>query len=60
MKAGLAASSGAYFLISMADGSDEPHVVDSMVELARDGADVVSPRATCAAGTRSVGRRSSG
>ncbi len=42
MKAGLAASSGAYVLISMADGSDEPHVVDSMVELARDGADVVS------------------
>jgi len=42
MKAGLAASSGAYVLISMADGSDEPHVVDSMVMLARDGADVVS------------------
>jgi glycosyltransferase involved in cell wall biosynthesis len=42
MKAGLAASSGAYVLISMADGSDEPHVVDSMVQLARDGADVVS------------------
>ena len=42
MKAGIAASSGAYVLISMADGSDEPHVVDSMVALARDGADVVS------------------
>ena len=42
MKAGIAASSGAYVLISMADGSDEPHVVDAMVELARDGADVVS------------------
>jgi glycosyltransferase involved in cell wall biosynthesis len=42
MKAGIAASSGAYVLISMADGSDEPHVVDSMVKLARDGADVVS------------------
>jgi dolichol-phosphate mannosyltransferase len=42
MKAGIAASSGAYVLISMADGSDEPHVVDSMVRLARDGADVVS------------------
>ena len=26
----------------MSDGSDEPHVVDSMVALARDGADVVS------------------
>ncbi len=42
MKAGIAASSGAYVLISMADGSDEPHVVDPMVALARDGADVVS------------------
>jgi dolichol-phosphate mannosyltransferase len=42
MKAGIAASSGDYVLISMADGSDEPHVVDSMVKLARDGADVVS------------------
>jgi glycosyltransferase involved in cell wall biosynthesis len=42
MKAGIAASSGAYVLISMADGSDEPQVVDSMVALARDGADVVS------------------
>jgi glycosyltransferase involved in cell wall biosynthesis len=42
MKAGIAASSGTYVLISMADGSDEPHVVDSMVRLARDGADVVS------------------
>ena len=31
-----------YVLISMADGSDEPHVVDPMVELARGGADVVS------------------
>ena len=42
MKAGISASSGAYVLISMADGSDEPHVVDPMVELARDGADVVA------------------
>jgi len=42
MKAGIAASSGQYVLISMSDGSDEPHVVDSMVALARDGADVVS------------------
>ncbi len=42
MKAGIAASSGEYILISMSDGSDEPHVVDSMVVLARDGADVVS------------------
>jgi glycosyltransferase involved in cell wall biosynthesis len=42
MKAGIAASAGTYVLISMADGSDEPHVVDPMVRLAREGADVVS------------------
>jgi dolichol-phosphate mannosyltransferase len=42
MKAGIAASTGEYVLISMSDGSDEPHVVDAMVALARDGADVVS------------------
>jgi dolichol-phosphate mannosyltransferase len=42
MKAGIAAARGDYVLISMADGSDEPHVVDRMVALARDGADVVS------------------
>ena len=42
MKAGIAASTGEYVLITMSDGSDEPRVVDSMVALARDGADVVS------------------
>jgi glycosyltransferase involved in cell wall biosynthesis len=42
MKAGIAASSGRYVLISMADGSDEPHVVDAMVALAAGGADVVA------------------
>jgi dolichol-phosphate mannosyltransferase len=42
MRAGIAASSGSYVLISMSDGSDEPVVVDSMVALARNGADVVS------------------
>ena len=42
MKAGIAAARGPYILISMADGSDEPHVVDGMVELARSGADVVA------------------
>jgi len=42
MKTGIAASSGPYILISMADGSDEPHVVDPMLALARDGADVVA------------------
>jgi dolichol-phosphate mannosyltransferase len=42
MKAGIDASTGEYILISMSDGSDEPHVVDGMVTLAQDGADVVS------------------
>jgi len=42
MKAGIAASRAPYVLISMADGSDEPQVIDRMVELARDGADVVA------------------
>ena len=42
MKAGIAGTNSPYVLISMADGSDEPHVVDSMVALARDGADVVA------------------
>ena len=42
MKAGIADARGEYILISMSDGSDEPHIVDSMVELARGGADVVS------------------
>jgi dolichol-phosphate mannosyltransferase len=42
MKAGIAGTSAPFVLISMADGSDEPHVVDSMVELAKKGADVVA------------------
>ena len=42
MKAGIAATDAPYVLISMADGSDEPHVVDPMVALARGGADVVA------------------
>ena len=42
MKAGIAGTSGPYVLISMADGSDEPHIVDAMVDLARNGADVVA------------------
>jgi dolichol-phosphate mannosyltransferase len=42
MKAGIAGSTGTYVLITMADGSDEPRLVDSMVALARDGADVVA------------------
>ncbi len=42
MKAGIAGTRSPYVLISMADGSDEPHVVDTMVALARQGADVVA------------------
>jgi glycosyltransferase involved in cell wall biosynthesis len=42
MKAGIAGTSAPYVLISMADGSDEPEVIDRMVDLARAGADVVS------------------
>jgi dolichol-phosphate mannosyltransferase len=42
MKAGIAGTNAPYVLISMADGSDEAQVVDSMVVLARDGADVVA------------------
>jgi glycosyltransferase involved in cell wall biosynthesis len=42
MKAGIAAARAPYVLISMADGSDEPQVVDSMVGLAVAGADVVA------------------
>jgi glycosyltransferase involved in cell wall biosynthesis len=42
MKAGIAAARAPYVLVSMADGSDEPEVIDRMVELARDGADLVA------------------
>jgi len=42
MRAGIADARGSLVLISMADGSDEPEVVDPMVALARDGAAVVS------------------
>ena len=42
MKAGMTAGIGALVLITMSDGSDESHVVDSMVARARDGADVVA------------------
>lgn len=42
MKAGIAAARGEYVLITMADGSDEVELVDGMVALARDGADVVA------------------
>ena len=42
MRAGIRAARGELVLISMADGSDEPEVVDQMVALAAQGADVVA------------------
>jgi dolichol-phosphate mannosyltransferase len=42
LRAGLAAAQGEYVLVTMADGSDEPEVVEQMVGLARSGADVVA------------------
>jgi dolichol-phosphate mannosyltransferase len=42
MKAGIGGTTAPLVLISMADGSDEPHVVDEMVALADAGADVVA------------------
>jgi dolichol-phosphate mannosyltransferase len=42
MKAGITGTNAPYVLISMADGSDEPHLVDGMVERARGGADIVA------------------
>src|SRR6478672_3693534 len=57
MKAGIAATEAPYVLISMADGSDEPHVVDPMVALARGGADVVAASRYMPGG-RQIGRAS--
>jgi len=42
MKAGIAGTTAPFVLISMADGSDEPRIVDRMVALAQGGADVVA------------------
>jgi glycosyltransferase involved in cell wall biosynthesis len=42
MRAGMAAARGDFVLVTMADGSDEPEVVERMLRLARDGADVVA------------------
>lgn len=42
MKAGIAAAQGDFILVTMADGSDEPQIVDEMVAKARAGADVVA------------------
>jgi glycosyltransferase involved in cell wall biosynthesis len=42
MKAGIAGTTGELVLISMADGSDEPGLVEPMVAMARGGAAVVA------------------
>jgi len=42
IRSGFAASGGRYVLVMMADLSDDPADIDSMVALAEDGADVVS------------------
>ena len=59
MKAGIADARGSLILISMADGSDEPRIVDPMVARARTGAAVVAASRYMAAGARSVGHSSS-
>jgi glycosyltransferase involved in cell wall biosynthesis len=57
MKAGIAATDAPYVLISMADGSDEPTVVDPMVRLAEAGADVVAASRYMAGGRQIGGPR---
>jgi dolichol-phosphate mannosyltransferase len=42
MKAGITAAQAPYILVSMSDGSDEPGVVEPMLAMAREGADVVA------------------
>lgn len=42
IRSGMAASRGRFVLVGMADGSDEHHIVDAMVALARAGAVVVA------------------
>ncbi len=42
MRAGIAGTTGELVLISMADGSDEPRLVEPMVALGREGAAVVA------------------
>jgi dolichol-phosphate mannosyltransferase len=42
IRAGFAAARAPYVVVMMADGSDEPEVVDAMLERARAGADLVA------------------
>ena len=54
MKAGLAEARAPYLLITMADGSDEIELADRMVDLARNGADIVAA-SRYAKGGRQIG-----
>lgn len=42
LKVGMAASTGTFVLVMMADGSDEPEVIEAMLAVGRSGADVVA------------------
>jgi dolichol-phosphate mannosyltransferase len=42
IKSGFGAARAPYVLVTMGDGSDDPHDIDAMYELARSGADVVA------------------
>ena len=42
LKAGIAASTGTFVLVTMADGSDEPELIGTMLALGRSGADLVA------------------
>lgn len=42
MRSGIAAARAPYIVVSMADGSDEVEVIDRMIDLAEQGADVVA------------------
>ncbi|GAC1615986.1 MAG: polyprenol monophosphomannose synthase [Candidatus Dormibacteraceae bacterium] len=42
LRAGFKAAAAPYVLVMMADGSDEPQVIDAMLAKAREGADVVA------------------
>ena len=58
MKAGISAAQGDYVLITMADGSDEPELVDDMVDTARDtGADLVAASRYMSGGRQEGGPR---
>jgi glycosyltransferase involved in cell wall biosynthesis len=55
MRAGIAGTTSPYVLISMADGSDEPALIDQMVALAAAGADIVAASRYMAGGRQDGG-----